>query len=86
MKLIVLSVRDEKVEAFLPPFTARAVGEGIRIFETAIRDPNSGLAKHVADYVLYRVGTFDDVSGLMAPQEPERLISGLEAAIQSDVV
>lgn len=79
MKLIACSVRDEKVEAFLPPFFVRTKGEAIRSFTQAVDSPEHAFAKNLPDFVLYEVGAFDDVSGTFSFQEPLRLLSGFEA-------
>lgn len=83
MKLLAFSVRDGAVQAFLPPFFVRHVGEAMRSFADAVTDPNHQFAKHVSDFVLYRIGEFDDLSGLFEPLEPARIISGLEAQSSS---
>lgn len=79
MKLLAYSVRDEKVEAFLPPFFVRSKGEAIRSFTQAVDKPDHPFAANVSDFVLYEVGSFDDVAGTFAFQEPLRVISGFEA-------
>nr|AVQ10268.1 DNA binding protein VP5 [Gokushovirinae environmental samples] len=79
MKLVCFSVRDEKIGAFLPPFTCRARGEALRSFTDAVNNPEHLFAKNLEDYVLYEVGFFEDVAGMFAPKEPERLLSGFEA-------
>lgn len=88
MKLLAFSVRDEKVEAFLPPLFFRARGEATRVFVNAVNDPQSNLSHNIGDYVLYEIGSFDDVSGLFTAKEPERLIGGFQAKspeLQRDV-
>jgi hypothetical protein len=79
MKLIACSVRDEKVEAFLPPFFVRSKGEAIRSFQSAVDNPEHAFSKNLSDFVLYEVGAFDDVAGVFAFQEPVRLLSAFEA-------
>lgn len=72
------SVRDNRVEAFLPTFAVRAQGEASRSFETAVKTADHQFAKNKADYVLYQVGEFDDIAGMFLPSEPVRIMSGLE--------
>jgi hypothetical protein len=79
MKLLAFSVRDEKVEAFLPPFFCRSKGEAIRSFTQAVDQPDHAFAKNVSDFVLYEIGAFDDVGGTFQFQEPIRVLSGFEA-------
>lgn len=78
MKLLAYSVRDEAVQAFLPPFYVRHLGEAIRSFSDAALDAQHQFYKHRSHYVLYAVGSFDDASGLFQSAEPVRVISALE--------
>lgn len=77
------SVRDSKVEAFLPVFMCRAVGEAIRSFTAAVQSVDHQFAKNKDDYVLYFVGDFDDVAGMFIPAEPVRLLSAIEASVDT---
>lgn len=77
MKVKCYAVRDTAVEAFLPPFYARADGEAVRSFGEACKD-GKRFATHAGDYALFAVGEFDDVTGMYIPMEPRRLITGFE--------
>lgn len=80
MKLILFSVRDEKVEAFLPLIQARARGEATRMFVQACTTSDHQFAKAAGDYTLYELGVFDDVSGqVVSNSEPLRIMNGFEA-------
>lgn len=81
----VFSVRDEKVEAFMPPFFARARGEAVRSFMQAVAENGHPFSKSREDFVLYEIGSFDDISGRFTSVEPERVMSGFEAAVPFDV-
>lgn len=82
MILYVFAVRDSAVEAFLPPFFARTKGEAIRSFSDIINDKNHAFSSHPDDMVLYALGTFDDLSGVLnGPDTPERILSGTEAVL-----
>lgn len=83
MKLLAFSVRDGAVEAFMTPFFARAEGEAVRSFLQACSNPEHAFAKSASDYVLFRVGSFDDNGGVFTPIEPVRLMSAFEAIASS---
>lgn len=85
MIIRLFAVRDEKVEAFMPVFSARARGEAIRSFSQAVGDANHQFSKSKGDYVLYEIGGYDDVAGMLVPQEPIRLMSGFEAVGPDDL-
>lgn len=83
MIMLVFTVRDEKVGAFMPPFFARSRGEAVRSFMQVFDDKEHAFARSPGDYVLYALGSFDDNSGLIDSREPERLMGGLEVKAPS---
>jgi len=80
MSLGLFSIHDTKSGAFTVPFVARARGEAIRSFQSAMQDTSHPMSKFPADYVLYYIGTFDDGTGEIAPVAPTpvRVIGGDE--------
>lgn len=60
MKLFVCSVRDRKLDAFLPPFFTRSTGEATRSFQDACQDAQHQFCKHPEDYALFCIGTWTD--------------------------
>lgn len=78
MKLFMFAVYDQAVSAYLPPFYARALGEGLRRFEDAVLDPQSGFGKHPSSYYMVSLGVFDDIAGTFEPHEPQRITSAVE--------
>lgn len=77
MILQLYSVKDTKVGAFMPPFVARARGEALRNFQSAVGDKDHQFAKFPADYELWFLGKYDDGTGLVE-SSPERVIGGNE--------
>lgn len=59
----IFSVFDEKAEAFLQPLFMQTRGLAIRSFQAAVNDPGHTFSKYSADFVMYEIGTFDDVTG-----------------------
>jgi hypothetical protein len=78
MRLMVYSVHDKAVGAYLQPFFSRSKGEAIRSFTEACNDAKSQFNKYAADYVLFELGSYDDGSSLFACGEPLRVISAIE--------
>lgn len=78
MKLLIFSVYDKAVQAYLQPFYARSKGEALRQFTDACNDQGHQFAKHAADYTLVQFGEFDDASGMFDCAEPARIIGALE--------
>lgn len=67
MKLMAFCVRDEKAEAYLRPFFSDTRGSALRAFGDAVNDPQSPFFKHPADYTLFEIGSFNELSGQMTP-------------------
>lgn len=78
MILELYTVQDSKVGAYMPPFAARSKGEALRSFMSACSDEKHQFNAHRADYVLFHIGSFDDVSGLVLCGSPDRVIGGDE--------
>jgi len=76
--LVLCAVLDTKVGSFSPPFTCKSRGEAIRSFEDACRDDKMPFKAHPGDYQLFLIGNFDDNSGLLAGDKPDRLIGADE--------
>lgn len=76
------SVHDKAAGAFLPMFFARTKGEAIRSFSLAVSDAKHQFAVTKGDYTLYLLGSFDDLSGMFSPVEPERVLSALEVSVE----
>lgn len=63
----IYSVRDAKVEAFLQPFFAPTLGSAVRSLTEAVNDKEHTFCKHVDDFALYHIGSFDDARGELLP-------------------
>lgn len=83
MKLLVFTVFDAATEAYLQPFFARSVGEAVRSFSSAAVDGGHQFAKHPADYTLFRIGSYEDASGMLTPETPVSLGNALEYQARS---
>lgn len=83
MRLSVFTVFDVAVNAFLRPFFTRSKGEAIRSFTEAVGDPKSEFCKHPDDYILYELGTFDDIEGRFEVLNlPLRVLTAREAQLE----
>lgn len=74
--LVLMSVRDSKLDAFVNLFTSPSRAAGARAFSDVVNDPSGSVFKHPDDYTLYQVGTFDDSTGVVTPHTtPEHVAS-----------
>lgn len=78
MKLLMFSVYDKAVKAYMQPFFSRSRGEALRSFVDACNDEKRDLKKHATDFTLHYLGEWDDGSGISSPVDPERIISASE--------
>lgn len=86
MRLIVCSVYDSAVGAYLQPFFCRSKGEAIRSFMSACEDKQSNFARFAKDYTLVYFGHWDDQSGEFEPTINARqaIMTAYEAMSQSE--
>lgn len=61
--MLVFVVYDSAAEAYGLPFYQRTIGEALRGFSQAVKDPNSQLSRSPADFTLFEIGHFDEFSG-----------------------
>lgn len=86
MKLLVVSIYDGAVGAYMTPFFVRSKAEAIRAFSDAVNDPQSQFYKHASDYALMCVGSFNDQDAdLLAIATLEKLIAGHECQTAADL-
>lgn len=78
MKSFLFSVHDRASGVYDRPFDARSYAEATRFFSDLAVNPDHPIGKHPDDFTLFCVGTWDDNTGAVDPQVPEKLINGLE--------
>lgn len=64
------TIYDRKALHHHTPFFAVADGAAVRSLMDLVNDPNTTIGRHPGDYVLYRVGSFDDSAGFLLPTNP----------------
>lgn len=81
MKMLVYTVFDSAVGAYLQPFFSRSNGEAVRSFQDACNDPKTQFHTHSMDYTLFLLGSYDDAGGVFDTNPPERIASAVELII-----
>lgn len=66
------AIKDAK-STFMPCNADLNDACAIRNFEHAVRQPDSLLRSHPNDYALYRVGTYDNETGVIDAEPPVQL-------------
>lgn len=75
----VYTVFDSKTGAYMQPFFMAAKGAAIRAFSDLVNDSQHTFGKHPEDYVLFEIGTYDDLSAeLVSYSSPQSLGVGVE--------
>lgn len=75
----IYSIRDQKSEAFGPPFYKATHGEAERDFTQIVNDEKSTIKKFPEDFDLYHLGEYDDLTGLIKPLDtPQHIIKAIQ--------
>lgn len=79
MNYKMFSVFDSKVGSFARPFFMSSKGEALRAWQDLVNDPQTQFCKHAADFTLFILGEFDDITASYTPlTAPESLGCALE--------
>lgn len=71
------SVYDSKAEAYLPIFESATHATAIRSFETAVKQDGTPFNLYPGDYTLFCVGSKDELTGVVSPEEPSHINLGM---------
>lgn len=69
MRYGLFAIYDAQVKTFMRPFFAMTVGQAERSFGDGVRHPDSDYGKHPHDYSMFKLGEFDDESGLLYSEQ-----------------
>lgn len=69
----VYAIFDTKADMFNQPFVFTTNGQAIRAFSDLAYDKNTFVGRHPEDYRLFKIGMFDDSTGLLESCRPEPL-------------
>lgn len=78
MKVAMFAIMDGKAKAFLQPFCMMTEAMAVRSFKSAVNTPDHDFCKFSEDFTLFRVGTFDDATGVIEPLGPEVVCNGIQ--------
>ena len=80
------TVRDATVERFWARiFLFENDAHAIRVFKTMVTNADDSMSDNPDDYILYYLGTYSDEDGIPLGQDPQRVITGIEAVKQRNV-
>lgn len=78
MEFELYSIYDSATMKYTVPMAQDNDAVAMRAFAHEAMRPESYWNSHPQDYILYRVGIFDIVSGEITPCKPERICSAAE--------
>lgn len=64
MKLQIFTIFDKKALVHLSPFYLHTKGEALRTLDDLVNDVQSRVNKHPSDYQLFKIGEWDDLTGV----------------------
>lgn len=84
MQLIVMSVFDAASSAYGRPIFVHSIGSAVRSFGDEIRrdSPDNEMFRHPGDFSLWRIGSFDDNSGELCGEVPNRVALGSDYSVK----
>lgn len=67
LQLQMFAIFDKKAVSYMEPFCMHQKGQAIRACEDLVKNPQTMMSKHPADFALFHIGQFDDASGIITP-------------------
>lgn len=78
MKLEIYAIRDVQADRALQPMYRERETIAMRDFEIAVSETKP-FSDNPDDYVLYHIGSWDDETMVVTPNDPRRVYAGLDA-------
>jgi len=72
------SVRDEKANCSYEPQIFKTQVDAIRFFDQAIQNRNTMINKYPDDFTLYKIGSFDERTGIIVDVKVEKIVTAPE--------
>ncbi len=86
MKLNIYSIYDTAAGLYSRPFFCQSDAEALRMFSDLSVDAEHPVGKHPEDYMIFRLGIFDDNKGTVLDEDNECLATALEQVAKSRTV
>lgn len=77
MEHIIAAILDQATDTYGRPFVARTDAEAVRTIKMEVNrsEPGNMLNTHAQDYSLFKVGTWDDDTGIITGFPPEKIVN-----------
>lgn len=73
MRKKVFSIYDAVALVYAPPFVMNEEGEAVRVFADMANQADNRIGQHATDYTLFYIGTYDDSTGVVTPEDHKSL-------------
>lgn len=78
MKHRIYTIRDSKTETYSQPFVQMTDGQATRTVADMVNNPEHPIGKHPEDYVLFRIGTFEDNEGKIETEDSVSVANAID--------
>lgn len=72
------SLYDSKAEHYASPVMAPTDAVARRMLAVVVDDPSTELGRHPEDFILFRIGAFNEELGRLTPCEPIAICNAIE--------
>lgn len=83
MRLNVYCIFDVAAGAYMRPFFVQADGQAQRLFSDLALDASHDIGKHPSDYTLFRIGTYEELTGEIVGEKQVKICTALECVSAS---
>jgi hypothetical protein len=77
------AVLDLKAGNYTQPYYCANENVGIRMFDTAVNDPQTMMSKYPADFMLFEVGEFDDSNCMITQDSKHKMLCTGDQLVRS---
>jgi len=84
MSVTIITVLDIQAETFLVPQFTHNKATAKRLFAQAVNEPGHDFNRHPESYSLYKIGEYNEETGLITPCDPEHLALAETVKAQSN--
>lgn len=84
MKLKIYSVYDKKSMVYHPGQYCHNDGHAMRFFAMQFQNPDTVMGKYPEDFDIYRIGEFDDATGLLSSDQNVEFVVNVKALLDAE--
>lgn len=78
----ICSIHDTKAQVWITPMFFQSAAQAVRSFGDVVNERGTEFNKHPEDYILFKLGEFDERTGELVPVAPESLAVGINLKVE----